>query len=71
MTYNGSYDMDLWTEVAKHLDGRELVMLSLTNRWFNRLISEEYIWGSMLAFVTWKSQLLAMCPGDLFICFWY
>jgi hypothetical protein len=44
MTYKGSYDMDLWTEVAKHLDGRELVMLSLTNRWFNRLISEEYIW---------------------------
>jgi hypothetical protein len=53
MTYNGSYDMDLWTEVAKHLASWlvtlvvtrwELVMLSLTNRWFNRLISEEYIW---------------------------
>ncbi|XP_078175154.1 putative F-box protein At3g61730 [Carex rostrata] len=38
------YDMDLWTEVAKHLDGRELLMLSFTNRWFNRLISQDYIW---------------------------
>jgi hypothetical protein len=36
--------MDLWTEVAKHLDGRELLMLSFTNRWFNHLMSEDYIW---------------------------
>ncbi|KAJ4752407.1 hypothetical protein LUZ62_086812 [Rhynchospora pubera] len=38
------YDMDLWTEVAKHMDGRELLMLSFTNRWFNHFISEDYIW---------------------------
>ncbi|KAJ3694619.1 hypothetical protein LUZ60_010099 [Juncus effusus] len=38
------YDVDLWTEVAKHLDGQDLTALSLVNKWFDRLISEECIW---------------------------
>ncbi|WOK97192.1 putative F-box protein [Canna indica] len=38
------YDADAWTEVAKYLNGRDLVRLSLVNRWFNRLIAEQSIW---------------------------
>ncbi|XP_072998895.1 probable F-box protein At3g61730 isoform X1 [Typha latifolia] len=38
------YDVDVWTEVAKYLDGKDLVQLALVDRWFNRLINEESIW---------------------------
>jgi hypothetical protein len=38
------YEEDVWTEIAKFLDGRSLVMLALTNRWFLRLIMEDSIW---------------------------
>ncbi|KAL5572101.1 hypothetical protein UlMin_021698 [Ulmus minor] len=38
------YEKDLWTEIAKYLDGRSLVMLAVTNRWFYRLIMENSIW---------------------------
>ncbi|KAK8956153.1 putative F-box protein [Platanthera guangdongensis] len=41
---NGVYEEDLWIEVAKYLDGRDLVQLALTNRWFYRLILEESVW---------------------------
>ncbi|PKA46032.1 putative F-box protein [Apostasia shenzhenica] len=38
------YEEDVWTEVAKYLDGRELIRLAVANRWFNRLIMEDSIW---------------------------
>ncbi|XP_062155089.1 probable F-box protein At3g61730 [Alnus glutinosa] len=38
------YEEDVWTEIAKFLDGRSLVMLALTSRWFHRLIMEDSIW---------------------------
>ncbi|KAK8936107.1 putative F-box protein [Platanthera zijinensis] len=38
------YEEDLWIEVAKYLDGRDLVQLAVTNRWFCRLILEESVW---------------------------
>ncbi|KAM6600226.1 hypothetical protein CsatA_019835 [Cannabis sativa] len=38
------FEKDLWTEVAKFLDGRSLVMLAVTSRWFNRTLMEDCIW---------------------------
>ncbi|MQL83780.1 hypothetical protein Taro_016264 [Colocasia esculenta] len=39
-----SYDDDVWTEIAKYLDGKSLVKLGMTNRWFRRLTMEESVW---------------------------
>lgn len=38
------YEEDVWTEIAKFLDGKSLLKLSLTCRWFRRLLTEESIW---------------------------
>ncbi|KAH7519485.1 probable F-box protein At3g61730 [Ziziphus jujuba] len=38
------YEIDVWTEITKFLDGRSLVMLAATSRWFHGLIMEESIW---------------------------
>nr|CAD1843285.1 unnamed protein product [Ananas comosus var. bracteatus] len=38
------YELDVWTEVARYLDGKDLIRLALVNRWFHRLIGEESIW---------------------------
>ncbi|XP_019229833.1 PREDICTED: probable F-box protein At3g61730 [Nicotiana attenuata] len=38
------YEEDLWTEIAKFLDGKSLVMLSATSKWFRRIIMEDSIW---------------------------
>ncbi|MCD7472896.1 hypothetical protein HAX54_014313 [Datura stramonium] len=38
------YEEDLWTEIAKFLDGKSLVMLAATSKWFHRIIMEESIW---------------------------
>ncbi|PKU68583.1 putative F-box protein [Dendrobium catenatum] len=38
------YEEDLWIEVAKCLDGKDLIRLAVTNRWFYRLIMEDSIW---------------------------
>ncbi|XP_043689651.1 probable F-box protein At3g61730 [Telopea speciosissima] len=38
------YEEDIWTEIAKYLDGKSLVMLGATNRWFHRIAMEECIW---------------------------
>ncbi|KAE9605739.1 putative F-box domain-containing protein [Lupinus albus] len=38
------YEEDMWTEIAKFLDGKSLVMLAATNRWFRRAIMEDTIW---------------------------
>ncbi|KAL6311531.1 hypothetical protein AAG906_005201 [Vitis piasezkii] len=35
------YEEDIWTEIAKHLDGKSLVMLGTTNKWFHCLIMED------------------------------
>ncbi|XVF80230.1 hypothetical protein PTKIN_Ptkin15bG0054300 [Pterospermum kingtungense] len=38
------YEQDLWTYIARFLDGRSLVMLGATNKWFNSIIMQECIW---------------------------
>ncbi|XP_019080957.1 probable F-box protein At3g61730 isoform X2 [Vitis vinifera] len=38
------YEEDIWTEIAKHLDGKSLVMLGTKNKWFHCLIMEDSIW---------------------------
>ncbi|KAL5719200.1 hypothetical protein ACHQM5_012012 [Ranunculus cassubicifolius] len=39
------YEEDIWTEIAKYLRGKSLVMLGCVNRWFQKLImSEEMVW---------------------------
>ncbi|XP_077229748.1 putative F-box protein At3g61730 [Tasmannia lanceolata] len=38
------FEEDVWTEIAKFLDGRSLVNLASANRWFHQLIMEESIW---------------------------
>ncbi|KAG0535904.1 hypothetical protein BDA96_03G018000 [Sorghum bicolor] len=38
------YEPDMWTEVAKHLCGFDLLRLSSTCRWFRRLLADDSIW---------------------------
>ena len=38
------YEEDIGTEIAKHLDGKSLVMLGTTNKWFHCLIMEDSMW---------------------------
>lgn len=38
------YEEDVWTEVAKLLDGRSLVMLAVTCKWFHRIMMEDSVW---------------------------
>ncbi|PHU09730.1 putative F-box protein [Capsicum chinense] len=38
------YEEDLWTEIAKFLDGKSLVMLASTSKWFHCIIMEECVW---------------------------
>ncbi|XP_042058939.1 probable F-box protein At3g61730 isoform X2 [Salvia splendens] len=38
------YEEDVWTEVAKYLDGRSLVMLAVTCKWFHRIMMEDSVW---------------------------
>ncbi|XP_020411937.1 probable F-box protein At3g61730 [Prunus persica] len=38
------YEEDVWTEIAKYLDGKSLVMLATTCCWFHGLIMEGSIW---------------------------
>lgn len=39
-----SCEEDLWIEIAKHLDGKSLVMLAATCHWLKRIMMEECIW---------------------------
>ena len=39
-----SYDDDVWTEIAKYLDGKSIARLGMTNRWFRKLANEESVW---------------------------
>ncbi|KAJ9171508.1 hypothetical protein P3X46_014867 [Hevea brasiliensis] len=38
------YEKDLWTEIAKSLDGKSLVKLAATCRWFHSVIMDDSIW---------------------------
>ncbi|KAK6918221.1 hypothetical protein RJ641_016643, partial [Dillenia turbinata] len=38
------YEEDIWTEIAKYLDGISLVMLATTSKWFHRVIMDECVW---------------------------
>ncbi|GAU42352.1 hypothetical protein TSUD_350180 [Trifolium subterraneum] len=38
------FDEDIWSEIAKFLDGKSLIMLAATNRWFRRAIMDDAIW---------------------------
>ncbi|KAA3471480.1 putative F-box protein isoform X2 [Gossypium australe] len=42
--YPKRYEQDLWTYIARFLDGRSLVMLGTTNKWFNSVIMQNCIW---------------------------
>ncbi|KAL8028099.1 hypothetical protein ABFX02_14G137700 [Erythranthe guttata] len=38
------YEEDTWIQIAKFLDGRSLVMLALTCKWFSRIMMEDCVW---------------------------
>eukprot|EP00257_Ricinus_communis_P007190 XP_002523354.2 probable F-box protein At3g61730 isoform X2 [Ricinus communis] len=38
------YDNDVWTEIAKFLDGKSLVKLAATSRWFHSVIMHDSVW---------------------------
>lgn len=38
------FEEDMWSEIAKFLDGKSLVMLAATNRWFRRVIMDDTVW---------------------------
>ncbi|VFQ75614.1 unnamed protein product [Cuscuta campestris] len=38
------YEEDTWTEVAKYLDGKSLIMLAATCKWFHHVIMVESVW---------------------------
>ena len=38
------YEEDVWTEIAKFLDGRSLMKLAVTSKWFQRVIMDDSIW---------------------------
>ncbi|XP_020527928.1 probable F-box protein At3g61730 isoform X1 [Amborella trichopoda] len=38
------FEEDIWTEIAKFMDGKCLVKMGLANRWFQRLLAEESVW---------------------------
>ncbi|KAL8192606.1 hypothetical protein R6Q57_027791 [Mikania cordata] len=37
-------DADAWTEIAKHLDGKSIVMLAATSKWFFSILMDDSIW---------------------------
>lgn len=38
------YEDDIWTEISKYLDGKSLVKLATTCKWFYKLLMEDSIW---------------------------
>ncbi|XP_031112344.1 probable F-box protein At3g61730 [Ipomoea triloba] len=38
------YEEDTWTEVAKFLDGKSLIMLAATSKWFHHIITADNVW---------------------------
>ncbi|KFK35362.1 hypothetical protein AALP_AA5G275400 [Arabis alpina] len=46
-TYRPSFswfEQDIWTYISRFLNGKSLVMLGATNKWFNGILMEETIW---------------------------
>nr|VDD09200.1 unnamed protein product [Brassica oleracea] len=46
-TYRSSfswYEQDAWTYVSRFLNGKSLVMLGTTSKWFNKIVMEDAIW---------------------------
>ncbi|KAL4568940.1 hypothetical protein LXL04_024561 [Taraxacum kok-saghyz] len=42
---NGSrHEEDIWTEIAKYLERKSLVMLAATSKWFLRVVMDESVW---------------------------
>ncbi|XP_010523804.1 PREDICTED: probable F-box protein At3g61730 [Tarenaya hassleriana] len=38
------FEQDIWTYIARFLDGKSLVMLGATSKWFHTVIMEEDVW---------------------------
>ncbi|KAK9743160.1 hypothetical protein RND81_03G220900 [Saponaria officinalis] len=38
------YEDDVWIEIAKYIDGKSLVKLASTCKWFHKVVTEECIW---------------------------
>ncbi|KAI3681860.1 hypothetical protein L6452_36665 [Arctium lappa] len=38
------HEEDVWTEIAKYLDGKSLVMLASTSKWFLHVVMDESVW---------------------------
>ncbi|KAK6285792.1 hypothetical protein POUND7_011971, partial [Theobroma cacao] len=38
------YEQDMWTYIARFLDGRSLVMLGAASKWFNSVIMQDCVW---------------------------
>ncbi|XP_047337328.1 probable F-box protein At3g61730 [Impatiens glandulifera] len=38
------FEEDIWTEIAKYMEAKSLVMLASTCQWFNKLIKDQSIW---------------------------
>ncbi|KAM7261046.1 hypothetical protein ACFE04_026521 [Oxalis oulophora] len=38
------YEHDIWTYIARFMDGKTLLMLAATSKWFNAVIMQESIW---------------------------
>ncbi|EOX95716.1 F-box protein, putative [Theobroma cacao] len=38
------YEQDMWTYIARFLDGRSLVMLGAVSKWFNSVIMQDCVW---------------------------
>ncbi|CAN0889721.1 Probable F-box protein At3g61730, partial [Linum grandiflorum] len=41
------YELDAWTEIAKFLDGKSMMKLALTCRWFHRAMMQDNLWKSV------------------------
>ncbi|VVB17844.1 unnamed protein product [Arabis nemorensis] len=77
-TYRSSFswfEKDIWTYISRFLDGKSLVMLGATNKWFNKIIlEEETLWRfaclrdlqmgvTLTCSVSRKSILTGCCIG--------
>ncbi|XP_023637996.1 probable F-box protein At3g61730 [Capsella rubella] len=38
------FEQDIWTYITRFLDGKSLVMLGATNKWFNKIVMEDTVW---------------------------
>lgn len=38
------YDVDIWTYIARFLDGKSLLKLALTSKWFHDVIMHDCVW---------------------------